>query len=142
MGQIEEARATYEASVDVLVGRHPSEWDFSIDATYLSELAWRLDDRTRMPAIYDMLSSLRSANVLAAVTAPVVYFGPATLWLGMLAARAATQVRVEQARMLIERGAPGDRELAAGLLDRATQDAERIGFVPMLEDARALRASL
>lgn len=167
IGNLDEARTSYEASADAMLGRPPTEWDFSFGAASLSELAWRLDDRSRMPAIYDILSSVRSVNLLAATTAPVFYYGPATLPLGMLAARlgrfeeaerdfsqaltmaermraapAATQVRVEHARMFVERGGPGDRERATELLVQATQDAERIGFVPMLEDARALQASL
>jgi class 3 adenylate cyclase/tetratricopeptide (TPR) repeat protein len=167
LGNVRGAREIYTQNIEAALARQPTEWDFIISVIYLPELMLSFDDRGRMIKVIEALTPFRTLHMVAAITAPVVYVGPAALFLGMLETRlgrfdeaendfmfalemaarmravsVTAQTRMEYARMLLERNSDGDRERARAMLDRAVEEAQNMGFIPILEEARSLHAAV
>jgi AAA ATPase domain len=131
-----------------------------------SVLSTRLDEPEAAGSLYPILGPYAGHVVAFTASQPVVCYGSASFYLGLLAtvtarwaeaaghfeaAAAAHQrlgarpwlarTRYEYARMLLARGQPADRHRALGLLDRALASAGGLGMAAVAEQARTLRAA-
>jgi tetratricopeptide (TPR) repeat protein len=127
--------------------------------------AARLQEPAAADRLYHALAPYRDQVIVAAMPHPVVCFGSASLYLGLLAtatrrwaeaddhfaaATAAHQrlearpllarTRYEHARMLLARGRAGDQRRAGRLLDQALTAANALGVAAVVKGIQALRA--
>jgi hypothetical protein len=127
--------------------------------------AARLQEPVAADRLYQALVPYRTQVIVGAMPHPVVCFGSASLYLGLLAtatrrwaeaddhlaaATAAHQrleagpllarSRYEHARMLLDRGQAGDHRRAGRLLDQALAAATALGMAAVVEGIQALRA--
>jgi hypothetical protein len=127
--------------------------------------AARLQEPAAADRLYQALVPYRAQVIVGAMPHPVVCFGSASLYLGLLATatrrwaeaddhfQAATaahqrleagpllaRTRHEHARMLLARGQAGDHHRAGRLLDQALAAATTLGMAAVVEGIRALRA--
>ena len=125
----------------------------------------RLQEPAAADRLYQALVPYRAQVIVGAMPHPVVCFGSASLYLGLLATvtcrwaeaddhfRAATaahqrldagpllaRTRYEHARMLLARGQAGDHHRAGRLLDQALAAATTLGMAAVVEGIRTLRA--
>jgi DNA-binding CsgD family transcriptional regulator len=131
----------------------------------LADVAVSLDDRQHAQSLYELLLPYANRNTSPASShAP---FGSVSYYLGSLAtllarwddaarhfesalemdtrmqARpAASRSTLAYADTLLKRGAPGDRERAQELLKQALATSEELGLTRLIEQARALLASI
>jgi tetratricopeptide (TPR) repeat protein len=126
--------------------------------------AARLHEPAAADRLYQALLPYRAQVIAGVMPHPVVCFGPASLYLGLLAtvtsrwaeagghfeaAVAADErlgagpflarTRYEYARMLLARGQAGDRRRAAELLDQALAAASTLGMAGVVAGVQALR---
>jgi hypothetical protein len=164
----EEATATARRLLQLLADELPERrrdglWLPGVAATAL--LAARLQEPAAADRLYQALLPYRAQVIAGAMPHPVVCFGSASFYLGLLAtvtsrwAAAAdhfeaaiaandrlgagpflARTRCEYARMLLARGQAGDRRRAAELLDEALAAAGEMGMAGVVEAIRALRA--
>jgi tetratricopeptide (TPR) repeat protein len=125
----------------------------------------RLREPVAADRLYQALTPYRDQVIVGAMPHPVVCFGSASLYLGLLATamrrwaeaddhfESATathrrlearsllaRTRYEHARMLLARGQAGDHRRAGRLLDQALAAASALGAAAVAEGAQALRA--
>ena len=163
LGREDDARTGLQSLVEEISG-------LPRNGTWLSALALaslaaaQLDDQDAAASLYPLL--LRYADRVIAITMPhpVLCFGAASLYLGLLATatsrweeaddrfesaiRANTRLgarsflaraRCEQARMLIRRGRAADRKRVLALLDRAAANATAAGMGAIAAEVERLR---
>jgi tetratricopeptide (TPR) repeat protein len=127
--------------------------------------AARLREPDAAARLYQALAPYRDQVVVGAMPHPVVCFGSASLYLGLLAtvssrwaeagghfeaaiaandrlgaAPLLARTRYELARMLLARGRAGDRVRAAELLDQAQAAAGAVGMAGVVAEVQSLRA--
>jgi tetratricopeptide (TPR) repeat protein len=127
--------------------------------------AARLQEPVAADRLYQALAPYRTQVIVVAMPHPVVCFGSASLYLGLLgtatrrwaeaddhftAATAAHQrleagpllarTRYEHARMLLARGQAGDQRRAGRLLDQGLAAASALGMAAVVEGIQTLRA--
>jgi tetratricopeptide (TPR) repeat protein len=126
--------------------------------------AARLREPVAAARLYQALAPYRDQVVVGTMPHPVVCFGSASLYLGLLAAVSSrwseagdhfeaaiavnnrlgaapllARARYGLARMLLARGRAGDRVRAAELLDQALADAAAIGMAGVVAGVQSLR---
>jgi len=160
MGRLDEAAVLWPATIPHLpsLPRQTPEWIITMAAS--ARVCVALKDRVTAAQVYDTLQPYADRQIIATAHSPS--YGPATLYLGMLAAllerwdaaeghlRAALAVckamgsppfeamaHVELARLL-DRHRPGDAT-ADDHLDAALRIARRLGMTPLHDLVLALR---
>ena len=150
LGRPEPARRAFDelAKDDFAALPRDSEWLFCL--SILAEVAVYLDDRSAASVLYRLLQPYAEVNVLAAGEVAV---GPVERFLGMLATATGrteqaaghfenaiaitarmdarpwlAHAQYEYARMLLARGAPGDRESAHDLLRACASAFRELGM--------------
>ena len=150
LGRSEPARRAFDelAKDDFAALPRDSEWLFCL--SILAEVAVYLDDRSAASVLYRLLRPYAEVNVLAAGEVAV---GPVERFLGMLATATGrteqaarhfenaiaitarmdarpwlAHAQYEYARMLLARGAPGDRESAHDLLRACASAFRELGM--------------
>lgn len=161
MGRLDEARNELDqlAERDFECLRHDVSWLLAV--SMLAELCTLLGDRPRARCLYELLVPYEGRNVVAIGAA---YYGPVARFLGLLAmtigaderalghletARSAAErmgarptavmTALDAAEVLARRGAPGDGERAAALVQSVAQEAERLrmeGAITRMADLR------
>ena len=145
--------------------------EMSRDGLWLSSIATaalaasRLDERDAAARLYPLLLPYAERTIVIPMPHPVMSFGSASLYLGLLATvttrwdeaadhyesalRANTRLgaraflartQYEYGRMLVRRGQAADRGRTRELLDRAEANARACGMTALLESCERLRA--
>jgi AAA ATPase domain len=129
-------------------------------------LSTRLNEPEAAGSLYPLLGPYAGHVVAFTASQPVVCYGSASFYLGLLATAPASwaeaaghfeaavaahhrlgarpwlaRSRYEYARMLLARGQAADRHRALGLLDRALASASSLGMAAVAEQAKALQAA-
>jgi tetratricopeptide (TPR) repeat protein len=129
-------------------------------------VATRLQEPGAAGRLYQALVPYRNQVIVGAMPHPVVCWGSASFYLGLLAAVTSSwaeagghfeaaiaaherlgarpllaRTRYEYARMLLARGQAGDRRQADELLDQALAGASTMGMAGVAEEIQALRAA-
>jgi len=159
-GRVEEARRELEQLAAYDFEDLPRDVSWFVTIAQLAELCTLLGDRPRAGRLYTLLVPYEGRNV---VSIGAAYLGPVARYLGMLAmtigederalghietARSAAQrvgarpsavlAALDAAEVLARRGAPGDAQRGAALVEGVAEEAARIG----MDDASARVASL
>ena len=162
LGHVSEARAAFEPLAANDFADLPHDGQLPISLMLLGETAAFLTDVERAERIYELLLPLDGINVIAGRAAACN--GPVARILGVLAALAGrdadaerhfaealatseamgdrpmvARLRVCLARLLLDRGATGERERALELLGTALAEGQEMGMVGLTDEALALR---
>jgi class 3 adenylate cyclase len=160
-GAYDEARAALAAFADDGFSALPRDGIWPVGMWTLTGAVIRLGEPTWAADLYELLLPVADCTMALGGS---MYLGPAATPLGALAAligrhdegaahleRALTHARrvgarpfeahaqYLYARLLRERGAPGDADRSAGLVEDATATASALGMAGLLEDLNALR---
>jgi ATP/maltotriose-dependent transcriptional regulator MalT len=164
-GQIDQARADYEALFAIEIMNSPFDNEWCATVARLVEASVRFGDRDRAALMSEWLAPYADRIMSASGTA--MTHGPTTLYLGQLAfvleqweqadrhlhhaletservgfVPFAARALVGLAQVAIGRDAPGDREAGRQYAERAVSVAESIGMNGLLPLATQLRDSL
>ncbi len=162
LGRLDEARAEFEQLAENDFAGIPQDVQWTISHALLTDTAFRLDDAERSRLLRERLAPYRGLVVVAGRSAAAR--GPVARYLGLSAEAAgdtATAVSdyedaiamsrrmgdrpftaessIELARVLLGRGADGDAERAAELLDTSLDAAQRLRMAGTSERALALK---
>ncbi len=165
LGHSEAARRMLESLVDQIVQLPRAQLSAS-SLTVPCLVATRLDHCEAARRLYPVLLPYGEHVIATTIPNPIVCYGSASLYLGLLATvtsrwveaadhfEAAIRVheqlgarpllartRYEYARMLLRRGRVADRGLALALLDEALATARSIGMAAVTEGIQALRGA-
>jgi DNA-binding NarL/FixJ family response regulator len=165
LGQLEEARVEFDrlAANDFVDIVHDGRWHFCI--VYLSEVCATLGDAARAATLYRKLQPYTGRNLI--LGGGIACSGSADRYLGLLSATMSSwteavehfekalamnlkieahvplaHTRHDYAAMLMARGAPGDRDRAAALLQQSLESARAIGMRALEGRAAARLAQL
>jgi tetratricopeptide (TPR) repeat protein len=165
LGREEQARIAFEDLAKGDFKNIPRDFLTMTVLNLLTILACRFGDTRRAALLYDLL--VPHSGHLLMVGVPVACMGAVTHWLGMLAgtlqrwddaerhfeAAVETNTRIgarpylaqtqqEYARMLISRGATGDKEKARALLTESMNTCQELGMPSFLKEAEELMEQL
>ena len=164
MGRREEARKELEQLAAHDFADLPRDLTWFVTVALLAELCTLLDDRPRARLLYALLAPYEGRNV---VSIGAAYIGPVARYLGLLAmtigederalghletARSAAQrigarpnavlAALDAAEVLARRGAPGDAQRGATLVEGVGEEAARIGMDDATVRVAGLRVRL
>ena len=163
-GRADEARKQFEAFAASDFGDIPRGATWLPALSMLAELCALLDDGPRARLLYELLAPYEGRNV---VSIGAAYLGPVARYLGLLAMTAGSDERalghletarsaaarmsarptavltaLDTAEVLARRGAPGDAQRGAALVQSVAAEAERLGMGGAARRAAQLRTRL
>jgi hypothetical protein len=165
LGDEDIARRSLQFLADELLAR-PRDGLWLPAVAIAALVAARLPEPAAVGRLYHALLPYRTQIIVGAMPHPVVCFGSASFYLGLLATVSSrwaeagdhfeaaiaaherlragpilARTRYQYARMLLARGQAGDRRRTLGLLDRALAAASSLGMVAVAEEVRTLQAA-
>lgn len=165
LDELTEARAAFDEIAADNFAALPDDGRLGASLVYLSEVCIALRDQTRAKVLYRLLQPWQGRNVV--LGGGTGFWGSSGRYLGQLAGVLGSWQSAEKhfsealamntkvgarlqlahtyydfARMLLDRGLPGDSKTAAGHLETAARLAEELGLVALAEKVATCREGL